>query len=209
MRHKVHQTFAGISTSNSWRTWSSDQATLTFLRMLGCAAEHIQFALECARKKHCAFSFALFHHEVSIINHPSHPCVEAAPQPIPSTFTLVEQPREIHREWSERRRFLKKKMRSPVPLKEAVLPSNTTLAYKFLRMSTSHFVRRKVTWIPLAPYRQRMLNENVRHKNDDVSDWELTGLLLVSTISNFNKFSARQVAAVAAKQHVVVATKRT
>ena len=54
------------------------------------------------------------------------------------------------------------------------------MACKFMRMSTSPFVRRKVSWIPLAPYRQRLLNENVRHNNDDVSDWELTGLLLVS-----------------------------
>ena len=57
------------------------------------------------------------------------------------------------------------------------------------------------------PYRQRLLNENVRHNNDDVSE-ELTGLLFVvsrsGTVSNFDKLSTRRVAAVAVKQHVVV-----
>ena len=125
--------------------------SLTFLRMLGCAPEHIQFALESARKKHCAFSCALFHHEVSIINHPPHPWVVAALQSMLSTFILVEQPHEIHREWGQRRRFLKK-MRSPVPLKNSVPPGGTTLAYKFLRMSTFHgrVFRKQIPWIPQA-----------------------------------------------------------
>ena len=74
--------------------------------MPGSTAEHIQFALESARKKHCAFSIALFHHEVSIVNHPPHTCEEAALQSTLSTFTLVERPHEIHREWGQRRRLL-------------------------------------------------------------------------------------------------------
>ena len=56
-----------------------------------------------------------------------------------STFILVEQKHEIHRDWGQRRRFLEK-MRSPVPLKNSVPPGGTTLAYKFLRMSTFHVV---------------------------------------------------------------------
>ena len=64
-----------------------------------------------------------------------------------STFTLVEQPQELHREWG--RQFLKHELTGP--LEKTVPPDDTILAYKFLRMSTSHFVWREVSWIPLTP----------------------------------------------------------
>merc|ERR1712083_1273376 len=43
-------------------------------------------------------------------------------------------------------------MRSPMPANMVVPPDNTTLAYKSLRMSTSHFMMdwKVVSWIPLA-----------------------------------------------------------
>ena len=51
-------------------------------------------------------------------------------------------------ERGQRRQFFN--MRSPVPLKMAVPPDDTELAYKLLRMSTSHFDSREMMWIPLA-----------------------------------------------------------
>merc|ERR1719316_2048459 len=43
-------------------------------------------------------------------------------------------------------------MRSPIPANMVVPPDNTTLAYKSLRMSTSHFMMdwKVVSWMPLA-----------------------------------------------------------
>merc|ERR1711992_370721 len=43
-------------------------------------------------------------------------------------------------------------MRSPMPANMVVPPDNTTLAYKSLRMSTSHFMMdwKVVSWMPLA-----------------------------------------------------------
>merc|ERR1719502_2409831 len=43
-------------------------------------------------------------------------------------------------------------IRSPMPANIVVPPDNTTLAYKSLRMSTSHFMMlwKEVSWIPLA-----------------------------------------------------------
>merc|ERR1711868_129736 len=43
-------------------------------------------------------------------------------------------------------------MRSPIPWNMVVPPDRTTLAYKPLRMSTSHFMMlwKEVSWIPLA-----------------------------------------------------------
>ena len=98
-------------------------------------------------------------------------------------FRLVEQP-----PWSSSDVRLPRSFPSSCAQKKIMELGCATgrhdMACKFMRMWTSHFVRRKLAWIPLAPHRwnwqeRRLLNENVGH-NDDVSDWELASLLLVS-----------------------------
>ena len=56
---------------------------------------------------------------------------------------------------------------------------DTTLAYKLLRMSTSHFVRKEMTWIPLAPLPVK-LGWNHFRETETLGVWELAGLLLAS-----------------------------
>merc|ERR1712207_29362 len=49
-------------------------------------------------------------------------------------------------------------MRSPIPANMVVPPDNTTLAYKSLRMSTSHFMMdwKVVSWMPLASFPMKL-----------------------------------------------------
>ena len=72
-------------------------------------------------------------------------------------------------------------MHLPVIWNMAVPPDDTTLAYKCLRMSTSHSVRKEMTWIPLAPFPVNLAGPTVSifgANSDDVSVWELARLLL-------------------------------
>ena len=97
-----------------------------------------------------------------------------------SSFTLVKQPQEFHREWSQRRQFLKRAFTGP--LKKTVPHDGTILAYNFLRMSTSHFVWRQVSWIPLTPLRVKLgwsnfiVMETFSADSDDLYVCELVGL---------------------------------
>ena len=142
-------------------------------------------------------------------------------QSILSTFTLVEQPHELHREWGQRSPFLKHALASPFEKKPCRLETrhwrtnswgfqrcmscaqetnivdsagwklgwDNTSAWRkrFTPRRTSHLWsnhldlhrKKKKRLTRSFPYRRnlqerRLLNENVRHKNDDVSDWELT-----------------------------------
>ena len=52
---------------------------------------------------------------------------------------------DLHRGCCPRRQFFR---HAPIPWNMVVPPDNTTLAYKFSRMSSSHFG--EVSWIPLA-----------------------------------------------------------
>ena len=66
-----------------------------------------------------------------------------------------------------------------------VPPENTTLAKNFLRMSTSHCMR-EVSWTPLASLLVKLGWKNtftqwkrLAADSDEVSVWELKGLLIV------------------------------
>ena len=114
---------------------------------------------------------------------------------LPRTFTLVEQPLDLQRGWSQRRQFLRRVLKNPWNL---VVPTdNTTLTYNSLQMST----RQEVSWTPPASlpitlgWKKHSRNGNVRSDSDDVSVWEHVGLLLV-------KVRGRLELSVVIKKHV-------
>ena len=85
-------------------------------------------------------------------------------------------------------------MRLPVPWNMAVPHDNVTLAYKFLRMSASHFVMyfKEVSWNPLVSLPLRLgwnkkidALETISANRDDASVWELEGLRLVNFRNRF------------------------